>query len=323
MARNLSLRTHSLRGFTLVELLVVIAIIAILIALLLPAVQAAREAARRTQCTNHFKQVGIAFHNYHSAFDTFPPGTLYFHTAAPPPVNHRVWYGFPWSAVILPYAEQSEIFDRMEEAPGIFGPYNDPCFGEKRITFYSCPSDFQHELVGVGTLGTNCDGTNDNDNKDWYKTNVYGVIDKDSTWFANKGEDVPITSEIFQTPAYYGDGILLNVDTIRISEIFDGTSQTLLIGEVTGGESGSHDGNSWAGFTLRSTIGHINGEGTIPGEGEFYRHPKQGYSSYHPGGCHFGMADGSVQYISENIDPAILAALTTRGNGEPISGTDY
>lgn len=314
------------RGFTLVELLVVIAIIAILIALLLPAVQAAREAARRIQCMNNLKQVGIAMHNYHSSNGTFPPGFVYFHTSAPKPLNSRTWYGYGWSVVLLPFSEQGIIFEQSESETPVhngLGSYDNPCMGEKIIPFYLCPSDPQSELCGIGSLYKNCDGSADNDNKDWFRTNVFGVCDKDSVWFAPQGSPTPINSEIYQTPAYYADGMLMNVDAIRVSEVFDGTSQTLLVGEVTGGEPGSHQGPTWAAFVLRSTAGGINGAGSIPGDGEYYSSPEQSFSSYHPGGCHFTMADASVQFISENITPVVLAALTTRGNGEPINSSAF
>ena len=320
-----STRLHPLRkrytAFTLVELLVVIAIIAILIALLLPAVQSAREAARRVQCMNHFKQIGIAFHNYHSSYSTFPPGFVYFHPSAPdndPP--GYLFYGYGWSVVILPYAEQGEILEESDRNSPVhtgLGSYDNPCMGEMQIPFYSCPSDPQKELCGIGTLGENCDGTADNDNRDWFRTNAYGVCDKDSTWFS--------PAYIADTPMLYGDGMLMNRNAIRIGEVFDGTSNTLMVGEVTGGEPGSHQGPTWAAYVLRSTFGGINGFGSIPGDGQYILadNPEQSFSSYHPGGCHFLMADGSVHFISENIDQEILEALTTRAGGEPIASSAF
>jgi len=315
------------RGFTLVELLVVIAIIAILIALLLPAVQAAREAARRIHCTNNFKQVGIAMHNYHSSYGTFPPGFVYFHPSAPDndPPNY-LFYGYGWSVVLLPYSEQAEIFDQSEAESPVhtgLGSYDNPCMGEMQVPFYLCPSDPQKELCGIGSLYKNCDGTADNDNRDWFRTNAYGVCDKDSVWFAPKGSSIPDAGQLYQTPALHADGILMNRNAIRVAEIFDGTTNTLMVGEVTGGEPGSHQGPTWAAFVLRSTAGGINGAGSIPGEGEYYGSPEQSFSSYHPGGCHFAMADGSVHFITENIDPDILAALTTRRGGEPITSVAH
>jgi type II secretory pathway pseudopilin PulG len=94
-----------------VELLVVIAIIGILVALLLPAVQAAREAARRTECGNNLKQIGVALHNYHDTFRSLPPGTLYWPAAGPSPNGDNQMWG--WSALILPFAEQGALHEQM------------------------------------------------------------------------------------------------------------------------------------------------------------------------------------------------------------------
>ena len=98
------------QGFTLVELLVVIAIIGILIALLLPAVQAAREAARRMQCTNNLKQIGIGLHNYHTANKAFPAGMIIMDRSYP--------WGWSWSAAILPYLEQAQLEKQIDYTRG-------------------------------------------------------------------------------------------------------------------------------------------------------------------------------------------------------------
>ena len=120
-------RAH--RGFTLVELLTVIGIVGVVIALLLPAVQAAREAARRAQCSNNFKQVGLALHSYHDTHRTFPPGMIYWMSSwtrnecgpqwVPRPPQSSSWYGLGWAAFILPYMEQDAIFDQRNVSTGL------------------------------------------------------------------------------------------------------------------------------------------------------------------------------------------------------------
>ena len=299
-------------AFTLVELLVVIAIIAILMALLLPAVQAAREAARRTQCSNHFKQIGIAMHNYHAALGTFPLGELYVHSYYNP-LGLEEYYAKGWAVRILAYLEQVELSNLYGAENGIWGIYgpNQIDLGLKRIEQYLCPSDPQDELIWVGTTGNAY--TNHEIGIAIYKTNVGGVADSRSGWEPGKEGGTPIIE---------GDGMLLNIQPIRIRDVFDGTSNTLMIGELAGGEQGSHQGHWWNHFNLFSTALGINGPGSIPGEGFFQRTLDDTFSSYHPGGCHFLRADGSAHFESETIDQVILTALTTRAGGEVISSNE-
>ena len=299
-------------GFTLVELLVVIAIIAILIALLLPAVQAAREAARRTQCLNHFKQIGVALHNYHSSRSRFPPGAIYLHSSQPP--NLPDFYGAGWAVYILPYLELINIDDLWQD-DGFWGTYgpNNIYVGKNRIATFLCPSDPQDELLHIGSSANTY--TNDPDGIFWWNTNVAGIADKDTPW---SDPCQGWVSDYSNPPA---DGMLFNLRGIRVADVFDGTSNTLMVGEITGGEAGSHQGWIYVNGTLFSTAFGINGPGTIPGEGIWNRicDPGDSLSSYHPGGCHFLRADGSAHFTSENVDAEILAALTTRAGGEVIS----
>ena len=112
---------------------------------------------------------------------------------------------------------------------------------------------------------------------------------------------------------------MLNLLSVRIRDVFDGTSHTLMIEELTGGEPGSHQGHQWVHFNLFSTGLGINGAGSIPGEGVFRHTLDDTFSSYHPGGCHFLRADGSVKFESENISATVLTALTTRRAGDVIA----
>ena len=136
---------RSRHGFTLIELLVVIAIIAVLIALLLPAVQAAREAARRSQCVNNLKQIGLAMHNYHSASNSFPPGAAK-NPKDWPGDSDLVWSSWSANALLLPYLEQSALYSAANFSWGI-NPYGDPCYqinstvGNTVLSEFLCPSD--------------------------------------------------------------------------------------------------------------------------------------------------------------------------------------
>ena len=288
------------RAFTLVELLVVIAIIGVLVALLLPAVQAARESARRTQCMNNFKQVGIALQNYHSTYQEFPPGSFY---------NHPSCNGIPmlngpgWGVEILPHIEQLNIDDlwRDEGAMGIYGP-NNVKVAENRIEFFLCPSDPQDEWLNVGSIG----GVPIR----WWNSNIGGVADSVSAWTDDLqcfiGNNLPKHDPIA------GNGMMINKVGIRLADVTDGSSNTIMIGEITGGEPDSRRGWIYANGTLFSTGWGINGAVTIPGEGVFIQSGEAPFSSYHPGGCHFGRADSSTQFVSENIDVLALVAITTR-----------
>ena len=293
------------RGFTLVELLVVIAIIAILIALLLPAVQAAREAARRTQCSNNFKQVGVALHIYHSSLGTFPAGTIY--------IQSPFYNGWNWTALILPYLEQGNIYDLWNFGTD-HGNAKYDCkhyfAAQERIAAYLCSSDPQDEYI---TWGTNsCDGGTWN----YYMTNIGGVCCTNSRWDPSDSNGGMIRIE--------GDGMFVNQHAFRVADNFDGTSNTLFFGEITGGQPGSHEGHIWYQFNAFDTVLGINGAATIPGEGEYrYFGPgpannEKSFSSYHPGGCHFGYVDGSSHFVSENIGLLVLNALGTRRGGETV-----
>jgi len=160
------------RGFTLIELLVVIAIIAVLIALLLPAVQAAREAARRSQCVNNLKQIGLGLHNYHSTNDRFPMGVTQSPKNGPGDINTS-WAGWSAQALMLPYVEQSALYNAANFSWGV-NPFGDPCYNVNStvattvINGFLCPSDpgsgktnnnNYYASIGTTTNGmTNCGG---------------------------------------------------------------------------------------------------------------------------------------------------------------------
>jgi prepilin-type N-terminal cleavage/methylation domain-containing protein/prepilin-type processing-associated H-X9-DG protein len=302
-------RSRFARAFTLVELLVVITIIGILIALLLPAVQSAREAARRMQCGNNFKQVGLALHGYHAAKGCFPPGMF----------DPRLVAGAPnwwcWSTYILPDMEQQTVYDTINfNQPKDYytsGPNQNAQMTS--IAAYNCPSDPAGGELVQSSGDTHTDRHADEDSR---MTNVCGVTDSVLA-FSHDGLYMP--RSFAQV-----DGVFGANEPCRISDIRDGTSNTLMTGEVTGKGPKEYRGHFWVAWNLMSTYDGINGLLTAPGgtyptdtQGGFWA---TGFASYHPGGCNFGMADGSMHFVSQNVARDILAALTTRNGPSPFNG---
>ena len=264
---------------------------------------------------NNFKQIGLGLLNYESAHASFPPAEIY---------SESPWFVSPtWSAYILPFMESTAIYDQYNYSQGYNSPgdgfvvYGEPTnvlIGGNRIAAYVCPSDPTDGLIDSGTRAGGAGRML------WSKTNAGGVADSQNAWEAG---------QLLQIPKEKGDGMLMNRKAIRVSDVSDGTSNTLFVGEVTGntpdttgpkpGRDPSTVSWTWAGFGSFSTHFGINGTGTIPGEGVFSRTGDDGFSSYHPGGCHFLMVNGSVQFLSRNTNADVLTATCTRAGGETIN----
>ena len=310
-------------AFTLVELLVVIAIIAILIALLLPAVQSAREAARRGQCLNQLKQIGIAFHNYHSSHGTFPMGAhkKQSHNPAPPNTLVGVELGWTWATHILPFLEENAVYDQLDMTSTVFafGPPGSGAFahggnldvGGTIIRGYLCPTDPQDPSpfsVGSGGGGRAIVVA---------QTNYVGLADSHDRFNNLSTDGDPDIT-------YSGDGMLFNVSSVQIRDVFDGTSQTLLVGEATGKETPGKLHFYWSAEAVADMSNGINGPCSIPGDGTWCYHGTRsggatGFSSWHPGGAQFVLVDGSARFFSENTAQSLLEALSSRAAGEVIS----
>ncbi|QDU60400.1 Type II secretion system protein G precursor [Planctomycetes bacterium Pan216] len=294
-------------GFTLVELLVVIAIIGVLVALLLPAVQQAREAARRIRCKNNFKQIGVALHSYHASYGLFP---LSDHRDSGRGCSGSEWsvsqvYRFAWGAHLLPFLDRTATYEKINFSINYnVSPSKAIDAVGASVGVFLCPSDPQRDPRCNRTGAINNGGPSNKD--DLGRTNMAGVADS-RTW--------ECASSWGRTD---GDGVLFNNSSTSLGDIADGSKNTLMVGEVTGSSPGSYDGNYWSVVNHFDTAGGINGPNTLPGGG-VWNFARQEFSSYHPGGAHFLLGDGSVQFVSDSIDIGMLEALTTRAGNEVIN----
>jgi len=225
------------RGFTLVELLVVVAIIAILIALLVPAVQKAREAARRIQCANNLKQIGIALHNYHDANGAFPPAAIW----GQPNYNVRPqWaYHHTWMTMILPQLEQQPLYDMMDPRLRAF----DQLFVAQKVKAFRCPSDSRDFSSAVQTHNLAITNYVANEGYDWYWGRMFPTTSWEADWAPNIWQRVLGDREwygVFDanfSPMAGASPVGLHVPhnsvPIGLSDITDGTSSTVMVSEST------------------------------------------------------------------------------------------
>jgi prepilin-type N-terminal cleavage/methylation domain-containing protein/prepilin-type processing-associated H-X9-DG protein len=308
-----TVRTTS--GFTLVELLVVIAIIGILVALLLPAVQAAREAARRTQCSNNLKQIGLAMLNFEDVRKFLPPGGLNATvTAAHNKLGVPAGVQHGWSPFLLPQLEQTGLYDIYRLDLDWRDPLNQKA-RETQLTVLQCPSAPERNRFDTNTSGG-------------------------FTWRAAAGDYAPLNG--VNTPLYPLGLIddetnarpqgVLRVNELRIlSEITDGTSTTILMGECAGRPSrylaarkliaGTYSGASWADRDAEFILHGYDYTGTTStgpcavnctNNNELY--------AFHSAGAMCVFADGSVRLLSQSVSIRVVAHLITRGAGEPVGG---
>ena len=300
-------------GFTLIELLVVIAIIGILIALLLPAVQQAREAARRTSCRNKLKQIGLALHNYHDNYLTFPYG----------------WdtRGMTWSGHLLPFLDQGNLYDTLifqESGLGNWGnnasPNQAAC--ETVLSVYRCPSMALEDHYNYNNIEARVPGS--------YRGNA------GTSATADKPADIiPGTTSFLDLNL---DGVFHSCSSVKMRDIVDGTSTTFAIGEsytdpefvkdgqgtdhwyigsgqmdpcrceegaTNGGEFSEMVGSTYAIMNVRRQDPSVNGHVM-----------ESAFGSWHLGGAFFTMCDGSVQFLSDNTNLETYRALASRNGGE-------
>ncbi len=314
-------------AFTLVELLVVIAIIGILIALLLPAVQAAREAARRIQCANNLRQIGIALTAYESAHGVFPPGRLgcdhngrvqpYCPTTAQAPYQSAA-SGF---VLLLPHLEQGNLQDQMElDGVGIWneqgGWQGTPWLNrpavlksvETSIAVMRCPSD---------SAAPNADGTPFIQGVD-----LNPAVGSYAFVMGTRG----VSYGVGATVKYENDGVFLYARSFSSAAVRDGLSNTMFVGEVIDGYRDDYNQRSYWTFaarhesSMRNTENPLNIEAQL-GSADIINTPlaNGAFNSRHPGGAHFLFGDGHVSFLNEQVNMTTYRALSTRAGGEVIS----
>lgn len=297
------------RGFTLIELLVVIAIIAILVALLLPAVQSAREAARRSQCKNNLKQIGLALHNYHEIASSFPAGWIGVSNYNQDPEGES---GFAWGTMILPHLDLENLRHEIntdlpiDDASG--NPSNSSLLSTQ-LPVFECPSD-PHVLLFPTPARSGIDIQRSVANY----AGVFGTVELHGC------ENPPGTAPVTAAGQCVSDGIFYHNSTIKLRDIVDGTSNTLAVGERTTWEdpaTGDKFYGTWSGALpeVEEEPARIMGKAEHPpNEAD---HPED-FGSAHPGGAHFVLGDGHVKFISENIDADVFQSVATRnGNEDP------
>ena len=286
------------KGFTLVELLVVIAIIGILIGMLLPAVQAVREAARRTDCSNKMRQLGLAIHNFEGSFSQLPDGWLISDPGDPLSSS-----GWGWSAVILPFLEETNLSGRINFEL----PIDDPTQVELAanvIDGFLCPSDpFPSSLafdpienpVGQGS-GTSGPPQETGEQIAVARSNYSGV-------FGN----------IEQTPdPLRGNGVFFGDSSTRFRDIHDGLSNTMLIGERRN-DLGTV---SWVGVVSDTSEPFARIVAATDNPPNFNEVDFENFRSYHPGGINAVLADGSLHFVTDSIDATVFRGMGTIAGSE-------
>ncbi len=347
------------RGFTLIELLVVIAIIGVLVALLLPAVQQAREAARRTQCKSHLKQLGLALHNYHDAHATFPAGFYSYgtNTGTGPATAHidpYTWDGAPgwgWGTALLPYLDQAPLANQLPGTAPIWASGQEAAIAT-RLTVFLCPSSsgddqpfelqdaFRNPLQIAGRtvrVGRSHFVASHGQESCWDNCGTSATVLVFTDIYTGATRTTAVNGDVSRV----ADGPFYRNSRTRFRDVIDGTSNSIFLGE----HSSRLSDKTWVGVVpgaythprLYTPLNRSESAAALtlmhggPSGGELditgfpiihpvnfpTLHVGQMYSE-HLGGGHITLGDGSVRFISENIDLLTFAELMSIGENEVI-----
>jgi prepilin-type N-terminal cleavage/methylation domain-containing protein len=344
-------------GFTLIELLVVIAVIGLLVALLLPAVQAARESSRRTQCTNNLKQIGIALHHYEGTYKVFPPAYLQTsgtQTGTAYGINYpddgsNGLTGWGWGTLILPFVEQHALYNRLNLHLPCWSAENAP-FVQAKLPVFLCPSATGDRGDAFAIERYTAGACDDPKNPVPFSPAILFAY---SHYVSNAGQNGPWN----RSPAYSSDftvpepvGAQLDIingpfyrnSRTRVADVRDGLSTTVFVGE----SSSVLTNKTWVGVVPWSCTppqtppagpGDTNSGGCLVGAHsgpDLHDHPQivihapnnpfghtdEMWSEHAAAGCNVLLGDGSVRFISEEIDPWIWLHLSTSNARDVVTG---
>lgn len=324
------MKSPSLRtAFTLVELLVVVSIIALLIALLLPAVQMSREAARRCQCGNNLKQLGLGLHSYHQVHSQLPGGSSYAYINPPATPSGSSSTGSPtWAVSIFPYIEQQAVYDAMDLKKLMCDPVNEKA-ATTPIPVFACPTDPQssHPVFtsrpesGSATAGSG--GPNPKSSMGlWYPACIGPTMPSFSCFFCPDPTPSPSNwcCQGYCWGSFNPSGNSVGMfgrhpAGFRFEDVRDGLTNTIMAGETLAGDY-AYNGVFCVNFPVAST--------SIP-PNTFMKdttYKASGYKSLHPGGLHLLMADGGVRFLKATVDFQLYCNLGTRAGSETVQTPD-
>jgi len=341
-------RRRSKLGFTLIELLVVIAIIAVLIALLLPAVQQAREAARRTQCQNNFKQLGLAFANYESSMQCFPPRTIYNPNFA------KISKCFHWAHMLLPFMDQAVLYQQMDWTTAWCTPGPNLTVAQTNLSVYVCPSappnnaryqplaaDWAvypgtaapYSNPGPGGVGAG-DMMGSSGFKTAWATAVYGALTpmqvQMNTLYGIAGPGIfthATPGNGVNTKGLIGNEAML----VRYATVTDGLSNTVVLLEDAGRPDLYYKGQKFPtlqdcwGWADTEVNGYVDGNAAVPAIGVAANplcfincYNDSEVYAFHTAGAYGVMGDGAVRLFNQNMSAQIFGAVQTMNSGDVV-----